>query len=41
MRKLLLKLFVKNYQETTNPQVRSKYGILSGVVGIVVNIILC
>ena len=41
MRKLLLKLFIKNYQDTSNPNVRAKYGILSGIVGIIVNIILC
>ena len=41
MRKLLLKLFVKNYNDISNPTVRSKYGILSGIVGIVVNVILC
>lgn len=41
MRKLLLKLFVKNYQDTNNTAVRAKYGILSGIVGIIVNLILC
>ncbi len=41
MRKLLLKLFIKNYQDTSNLNVRAKYGILSGIIGIIVNIILC
>lgn len=41
MRKLLLKLFVKNYQDTSNTTVRARYGILSGIVGIIVNLILC
>ncbi len=41
MTKLLLKLFVKNYNDTKNPLVREKYGSLSGAVGIVLNIILC
>ncbi len=41
MRKILLKLFVKNYQDTNNTAVRAKYGILSGIVGIIVNLILC
>lgn len=41
MKKLLLKLFVKNYKDVSNQEVRAKYGILSGIVGIVVNVILC
>lgn len=41
MSSLLLKLFVKDYNETNNPAVREKYGLLSGIVGIVLNIILC
>lgn len=40
MKKLLVKLFIKNYKETNDPIVRSKYGSLAGVVGIVVNLIL-
>lgn len=34
-------VFVKNYDDVKNPTVREKYGILSGVVGIVLNILLC
>ncbi len=41
MTKLLLKLFVKNYDNGTDPVVRSKVGKLSGLVGIVCNAILC
>ena len=41
MRKLLLKLFVKDYKNTKDPVVRAKYGTLSGVVGIISNLILC
>ena len=41
MRKLLLKLFIKDYNNTQNPKVRSKYGTLSGIVGIISNLILC
>lgn len=37
---LLIKLFVKNHENTENEAVRIRYGILSGVVGIVLNIIL-
>ncbi len=41
MQKLLVKLFIKNYQDTNNAQVRGKYGTLSGIVGIISNLILC
>lgn len=41
MRKILLKLFVKDYNNTKDPVVRTKYGTLSGVVGIISNLILC
>lgn len=41
MRKLLLKLFVKDYKNTKDPNVRAKYGSLSGAVGIFTNFILC
>lgn len=38
---LLLKIFVKNREDTTSPKVRAAYGILSGVVGIICNALLC
>ena len=41
MKKLLLKLFVKNYQDKENPIVRSKYGVLAGIFGIITNLIIC
>ena len=41
MQKLLVKLFIKDYQKIHDPKVRSKYGTLSGITGIVSNIILC
>lgn len=41
MSSLLLKLFVKDYNNTKNPDVREKYGTLSSCVGIVLNICLC
>lgn len=41
MRKLLARIFIKDYQEYSNPKVRSAYGTLSGIVGIVTNIFLC
>ncbi len=40
MTNLLIKLFVKDYDKPEKESVRIKYGILSGVVGIVLNIIL-
>ena len=41
MRKLLIKLFIKNYKDTTNQEVRTKYGTLSGIVGICTNLLIC
>lgn len=41
MRKLLLKLFIKDYKNTTDAKVRVKYGSLSGIVGIISNLLLC
>ena len=38
---LLIKLFVKDSLNTGNPAVRMRYGILSGCVGIILNVILC
>ncbi len=40
MTKLLLKLFVKNYENTTDPEVRDKYISLASFLGIVANILL-
>ena len=40
MSSLLVRLFVKNYNDTKNPQVRGRYGSLAGVVGIICNLIL-
>lgn len=40
MTKLLTKLFVKNYKNTSDPTVRKGYGTLSSVVGIIINLIL-
>lgn len=40
MTKLLIKLFVKDSENTKDLNVRGRYGILSGIVGIVCNIIL-
>lgn len=40
MVKLLSILFIKNRKEYSNPKVRQKYGILSGVLGIFLNLVL-
>ncbi len=37
---LLVKLFVKNHEATGVPEVRASYGKLSGIVGIVCNVLL-
>ena len=37
---LLIHIFIKDYRNTDSPEVRQKYGILSGAVGILFNIIL-
>ena len=41
MQKLLVKLFIKDYQKIHDSKVRSRYGTLSGIVGIISNLILC
>ena len=41
MTKLLLRLFVKNYQDSASPQVRTAIGSLAGTVGICCNLLLC
>ena len=40
MTRLLLRLFIKNHRNTTDPKVRSAIGRLSGIVGIVCNLLL-
>ena len=39
MTNLLIKLFIKN-KDTENPETRAKYGMLSSITGIIVNILL-
>ena len=41
MTQLLLRLFVKNNQNTESPQVRTAIGSLAGFVGICCNLLLC
>ena len=40
MTNLLTRLFIKNHTDVTNPDVRAAYGTLSGIVGIIVNVLL-
>jgi len=40
MIKVIIKLFIKNYQDTDSPVTREAYGILGGVIGILCNILL-
>ena len=40
MIKLLVRIFIRNYRSTENPDVRSQYGILCGIAGIVLNLLL-
>lgn len=41
MSDFLSKLFIKNYKETNNTDVRESYGKLSSIIGIILNIFLC
>jgi cation diffusion facilitator family transporter len=40
MRKFLIRVFIKDYENVKNAKVRERYGILAGVVGIITNLIL-
>ncbi|MBQ9765526.1 MAG: cation transporter [Lachnospiraceae bacterium] len=40
MKSLLVKTFVKNYEATDEPRVRTAYGVLVSVVGIILNVLL-
>ena len=40
MTKLLVRLFVKNADQTEDPTVRSRYGAVAGIVGILCNLVL-
>lgn len=41
MSNLLIRLFIKNYNDTTDNTVRAAYGTLGSVIGILGNLILC
>jgi cation diffusion facilitator family transporter len=40
MTKLLGRLFINNYENTSDPNVRKNYGTLASVVGIIINLLL-
>ena len=40
MTKFLLRRFVKDYENVTDPEVRERYGTLSGCVGILLNLLI-
>ena len=40
MIKILIKAFIKDYQNTTEIKVREAYGSLAGILGIICNLIL-
>lgn len=39
--KFIRKLFIKDYQDTQNPKVRFRYGLVAGIFGIISNALLC
>lgn len=39
--KFIHKLFIKDYQDTQNPKVRFRYGLVAGIFGIISNALLC
>lgn len=41
MTDLLLRLFVKQHEQVEDPEVRGRYGVMAGMVGIVCNLLLC
>ena len=41
MTDFIVNLFIKNKDNINDPKVRGQYGVLSGCVGIVVNVVLC
>lgn len=40
MTALIIRLFIKDEQNTANPAIRTKYGVVSSVVGIICNVLL-
>ena len=40
MTNLLVKMFIKDYKDIQNSYVRSSYGMLASIVGIIANVLL-
>ena len=38
--KIIKKLFIKNYRNTSNPEVHHRYGIVAGTIGIILNLLM-
>ncbi|MBE5736144.1 MAG: cation transporter [Clostridiales bacterium] len=38
--KILKKLFIKNYRNTSDPKVHHRYGVVAGVIGIIFNLLI-
>jgi cation diffusion facilitator family transporter len=38
---MIKKLFIKDYQNTNDPKVRNRYGVVAGAFGIILNLVLC
>ena len=41
MGKFLIKIFIKDFENTDNPKVRESYGKFAGIIGIISNMLLC
>ena len=41
MTNFLIRIFVKNYKDTTSPKVRKSYGTLASLFGIISNFFIC
>lgn len=40
MIKILIKRFIKNYEQVNDPEIRKAYGMFSGILGVILNILL-
>ena len=38
--RFLVRLFIKDHEDIENPDIRSKYGYLAGIIGIFANLVL-
>lgn len=40
MTDLIIRVFIKNYDQVKNPNIRQRYGVVAGIVGIICNLLL-